>query len=169
MKQLALALILMSTFVGAQQPATSSTPQETKSVLLLSDDFAKAALKAIFALRDLHGDAPDASRVKGLTEDAEIAVSTEGDKAEMHMISLYAAYQAAEVEEEQIRKREDAGENVLVGHDAWMAANSAEKAITVEMMAAQHIAVNDTRVPEFFDQTVLMLKNRNGVFFAVRP
>ena len=142
--------------------AAPAFAQETKNILPLSEDFAKAGLKAIFALRDFRGDVPDASRVKGLMEDAEIAVSTDGDKAEMHMLLLYETYCKAYLEMEQIDNL-PAGD--MQGQDVWKAAINVMKTIDLEMMTTQHIGVNDTRVPEFFDATVLMLKNRKAVFY----
>lgn len=134
----------------------------TVKAMPLSDDFAKAALKAIFALHDFHGGEADASRVKGLMEDAEIAASTEGDTAEMHMISVYAAYLAAWREIDRLDDQDKPAEN----QSAWMAALKTTRETSLEMITSQHLAVGSKLAPEFFDSTSVMLKSRKAVFFT---
>ena len=96
---IALALTLFAAGANAQDKKQTQKQAHRQT---LSPDFVKAGLKATYAIHGFTGGAVDASRVKGLIEDAEIAATTKDDKELLGMITAHASIRTSLLKQHEI-------------------------------------------------------------------
>jgi hypothetical protein len=154
---LALAVVFAVPAVAQTKPRVYIEPP--KNVLPLSKDFAKAGLKAILAVHDFNGGEVETSRVKGLVEDAQVAVTTEGDSAMMKSVAQYVdSHELAREMARDFKEHEDAC-------DADRSA-SYEQCQALKTQDSSRIKDIEYRAEQSFDAAVKQLKDQKYCKFT---